>query len=282
MKLLKSVMNTKVISIIGGHGQMGTLFRQLWQNQGYEVHAIGRKDLESCDKILTLSAAVIICVPIKDTTAMIAKLAPRLNKSTILADFTSLKVEPLMTMLAEHSGPVLGLHPMFGPTIHAPHNQIIVHCQGRNPDACQWLIDSLKQLGFTLKSMSAAKHDQAMNFIQGIEHFVTFSLGTFLYHKQEHPQELLEIASPIYLAKLLLMGRIFDQDPALYADIIMADTKRIQLIKEFSLWLNQWVTKLEQCNKAEFIAEFKQASAWMGDFTAYAQRVSDDFLTIDL
>ena len=129
-------MNTKVISIIGGHGQMGTLFRQLWQNQGYEVHAIGRKDLESCDKILTLSAAVIICVPIKDTTAMIAKLAPRLNKSTILADFTSLKVEPLMTMLAEYSGPVLGLHPMFGPTIHAPHNQIIVHCQGRNPDAC--------------------------------------------------------------------------------------------------------------------------------------------------
>lgn len=275
-------MSKKTISIIGGFGQMGTLFCKLWQEQGYTVHAVGRKNWDSCDAELAQSDAVIVCVPIKDTADIITKLAPRLSQTTILADFTSLKAEPLMAMLAEHSGPVIGLHPMFGPTINTPQNQIIAHCQGRYPQSCQWLIESLSKIGFTLKAMTATKHDQAMNFIQGIEHFLTFSLGTFLYHKQEHPQELLEIASPIYLAKLLLMGRIFDQDPSLYADIIMADKQRIQLIKEFSVWLGEWVTQLEKYNKEEFIAEFKQASEWMGDFTAYAQRVSDDFLTIKL
>lgn len=275
-------MSKKTISIIGGFGQMGTLFCKLWREQGYTVHAVGRKNWDSCDAELAQSDAVIVCVPIKDTADIITKLAPRLSQTTILADFTSLKAEPLMAMLAEHSGPVIGLHPMFGPTINTPQNQIIAHCQGRYPQACQWLIESLSKIGFTLKAMTATKHDQAMNFIQGIEHFLTFSLGTFLYHKQEHPQELLEIASPIYLAKLLLMGRIFDQDPSLYADIIMADKQRIQLIKEFSVWLGEWVTQLEKYNKEEFIAEFKQASEWMGDFTAYAQRVSDDFLTIKL
>lgn len=275
-------MNTKTISIIGGFGQMGALFRKLWHEQGYIVHAIGRKNWDNCNTELAQSDAVIVCVPIKDTADIITKLAPRLHPTTVLADFTSLKSEPLLTMLAEYAGPVIGLHPMFGPTINTPQNQIIAHCQGRNPQACQWLIDSLAELGFTLKAMTATKHDQAMNFIQGIEHFLTFSLGTFLYHKQEHPQELLEIASPIYLAKLLLMGRIFDQDPSLYADIIMADKQRIQLIKEFSLWLSKWVTQLEKYNKEDFIAEFKQASSWMGDFTAYAQRVSDEFLTINL
>lgn len=275
-------MQNKNITIIGGHGQMGKLFHQLWQDQGHTVYPIGRAEFDNCDDKLAVSDLVVICVPIKDTCDIIKKIAPRLKKNTVLADFTSLKSDPLMTMLAQHSGAVLGLHPMFGPTIHSPHNQIIVHCEGRNPSSCQWVIDSLSKIGFTLKAMNASKHDQAMNFIQGIEHFLTFSLGTFLHQKNEHPKELLEIASPIYLAKLLLMGRIFDQDPALYADIIMADKKRIELIKEFSLWLTDWVTKLENYDKTQFIDEFKNASLWMGEFTAYAQKVSDDFLTIDL
>lgn len=275
-------MQNKNITIIGGHGQMGQLFHRLWQEQGHTVYPIGRAEFESCDDKLKISDLVIICVPIKDTCDIIKKIAPRLQPNTVLADFTSLKSDPLMTMLAQHSGAVLGLHPMFGPTIHSPHNQIIVHCEGRNPSLCQWIIDSLSNIGFTLKAMNANKHDQAMNFIQGIEHFLTFSLGTFLHQKNEHPKELLEIASPIYLAKLLLMGRIFDQDPTLYADIIMADKKRIALIKEFGIWLNTWVTKLENYDKIQFIEEFKNASSWMGEFTAYAQKISDDFLTIDL
>lgn len=275
-------MANKTITIIGGAGGMGQLFTTLWQHQNFIIRSIDKDDWQNAEAILLTSDAVIISVPINLTEETINRVAKLIRPTTILADFTSIKVTPLLTMLTAHTGAVLGLHPMFGPTITSPHNQVIVCCDGRYPEQYQWLIDSLITMDFTIKTMSADKHDQAMNFIQGIEHFLTFSLGTFLHHKQEHPQELLEIASPIYLAKLLLMGRIFDQDPALYADIIMADRTRLELIREFTTWLTDWVAKLETYNKPDFIAEFSNASKWMGEFTTYAQKVSDDFLTIDL
>lgn len=273
---------SKTITIIGGKGLMGQLFTKLWQDIGYTIHQVGSDDWGKLADYLAKSDAVIISVPIDKTNEIIQQIAPMLPQDIILADFTSIKSSPLITMLSEFNGNVVGLHPMFGSTINSPEHQVIVHCNGRNPEKCQWLIDSLVHIGFTLKAMEAMEHDQAMNFIQGIEHFLTFSLGTFLHHKDQHPEKLLEIASPIYLAKLLLMGRIFDQDPALYANIIMADKSRITLIKEFAEWLNIWVSKLEQYNKDEFIAEFSKASEWMGKFTNYSQNISDKFLTIDL
>lgn len=275
-------MVNKTITIIGGAGGMGQLFAALWQQQNFIIRSIDKDDWQDAEEILSTSDAVIVSVPINLTEETISRVAKLIHPTTILADFTSIKVTPLLAMLTAHTGAVLGLHPMFGPTITSPHNQVIVRCDGRYPEQYQWLINSLTTMDFTIKTMSADKHDQAMNFIQGIEHFLTFSLGTFLHHKHEHPQELLEIASPIYLAKLLLMGRIFDQDPALYADIIMADRTRLELIREFATWLTDWVAKLETYNKPDFIAEFSSASKWMGEFTAYAQKVSDDFLTIDL
>jgi len=275
-------MHKKNITIIGGYGLMGQLFNSLLSKAGYNVRNIGEKDWELAPPILANSDWVIISVPIHLTGFIINKAADLIKSDCILSDFTSIKTEPLLTMLSKYNGPVVGLHPMFGPTINDTKQQVIVVCNGRFPEKYQWVIELLLFLGFTLKTMPASEHDQAMNFIQGVEHFLTFSLGTFLHQKNQHPQELMQMASPIYMAKLLLMGRIFDQDPALYADIIMADKNRLALIKEFSIWLNQWITKLEENNKQEFIKEFKQASEWMGTFTRYSQELSDKFLNNQL
>ena len=275
-------MNKKNIVIVGGHGLMGQLFTRLFNNVGHNVVPIGRNDWQTAPDILAQADWVIICVPISITIETITKIAKYISKDCVLSDFTSIKVDPLLAMLREHAGPVLGLHPMFGPTINSTKNQVIVNCSGRYPEKISWIIELLTKLGFTIKPMEATLHDQAMSFIQGIEHFLTFSLGTFLHHKNQHPEQLMEMASPIYLAKLLLMGRIFDQDAALYADIIMADKSRIKLIKEFSQWLNHWVDELEKSNKQEFIKEFESARNWMGKFTSYSQEVSDTFLNIQL
>lgn len=277
-------MNNKdrIITIIGGNGLMGQLFSNLWQSQNIAIQIIDQDNWSQAKEFISKSDAVIISVPINLTVKIINDVAKHMQDNCILADFTSIKVTPLIEMLKHHHGAVVGLHPMFGSTITTTKKQVIVKCDGRSPEKYQWLIDSLHDLGFTIKTMSAEEHDLSMNFIQGIEHFLTFSLGTFLHNKNKHPNELLEVASPIYLAKLLLMGRIFDQDPKLYADIIMADKSRINLIKEFATWLNTWVDKLVLLNKQEFIEEFSKASQWMGEFTNYAQNISDNFLNIKI
>lgn len=275
-------MIPKIITIVGGKGQMGELFCRLFESLGHVIHKIGSRDWDDARQYIAQSDLVIVSVPINRTGAIIEQVAALMPKQAILADFTSIKVDPLLAMLKHHSGAVIGLHPMFGPTITSTQSQVVVCCEGRYAEQSQWLLDNLVQLGFTLKQMTASEHDQAMSFIQGVEHFITFSLGTFLHHKNQHPEKLLEIASPIYLAKLLLMGRIFDQDPKLYADIIMANPTRIALIAEFAEWLQQWVHKLKADDKTAFIEEFSSATRWMGDFTKYSQNISDDFLNIDL
>jgi prephenate dehydrogenase len=127
--------------------------------------------------------------------------------------------------------------------------------------------------------MSAKTHDDAMAFIQGVEHFSTFVLGSFLHKHEQHPKELFNLASPIYQAKLALMGRIFDQDASLYASIISADNSRLQLIEDYIKHLQHWVDKLKNNQTDDFISEFTQTSQWMGDFTHSSQLASDKFLT---
>ena len=126
--------------------------------------------------------------------------------------------------------------------------------------------------------MDAKTHDTAMDFIQGIEHFSTFVLGSFLHTNNKHPDNLYTLASPIYQTKLALMGRIFDQDASLYADIIASDRTRLDKIEEYSKYFSSWIAKLKLGKHDDFIDEFTATRKWMGEFTHQSQIATDEFL----
>ncbi len=89
---------------------------------------------------------VIVSVPIHVTEQIIAKLPP-LPEDCILVDLASVKNGPLQAMLAAHTGPVLGLHPMFGPDSGSPAKQVVVYCDGRQPEAYQWFPEQIQVWG---------------------------------------------------------------------------------------------------------------------------------------
>ncbi len=266
----------KLITIIGGRGQMGMLFTKLWQQQGFNVRQLEKDDWGDANTHLKNSDLVIICVPINITLNIINQASRYLKKTTILADFTSIKTEPIEAMLKAHNGAVVGLHPMFGPNIENPDKQIVINCGGRGDS--QWVINSIRNMGFLVTNMDARSHDTAMDFIQGIEHFSTFVLGSFLKANNQLPDNLFSISSPIYQTKLALMGRIFDQDASLYADIISADKTRLDKIEEYSKYFSNWIAKLKLSKRDEFIDEFEATRKWMGEFTNKSQTVTDKFL----
>lgn len=268
----------KVITIIGGKGLMGQLFTQYWQDAGAIVNALGRDDWQLADQLIKQANLVIICVPIRDTCKIITEACQFIRPDTVLADFTSTKQVIIKHMQECHTGPILGLHPMFGPTISSPLAQVIINCGGQKIEEASWVLDSLSQIGFSIQNMSVDEHDLAMSFIQGIEHFSTFALGSFLREQDVYPQALFGIASQIYQAKLALLGRIFDQDANLYADIIMSDAKRIELIGQYIVHMQNWLDKIKAGKVEEFISTFKDTSKWMGDFTHKSQLASDKFL----
>jgi prephenate dehydrogenase len=275
---MENVAKGKIITIIGGNGQMGKLFAKYWQQCGAIVHILEHNDWSNAPQLIATVDLVLICTPIHDTCNIIERTCQFIAHNTILADLTSIKAVTIDCMLEHHSGPVLGLHPIFGPTIDSPLLQTIINCGGRETKTSSWVIDSLSQLGFNVKNMQAHEHDLAMSFIQGIEHFSSFTLGAFLHNQNIYPLDLLNLSSPIYQTKLTLLGRIFDQDAQLYADIIMSDKKRIDLIELYVHFMQEWVDKIKSNKKDEFIYTFKDTSKWMGNFTTNAQLASDNFL----
>ncbi|MEN1663315.1 prephenate dehydrogenase/arogenate dehydrogenase family protein, partial [Pseudomonas aeruginosa] len=110
---------------------------------GYQVRILEQHDWDRAADIVADAGMVIVSVPIHVTEQVIGKLPP-LPKDCILVDLASVKNGPLQAMLAAHDGPVLGLHPMFGPDSGSLAKQVVVWCDGRKPEAYQWFLEQIQ------------------------------------------------------------------------------------------------------------------------------------------
>ncbi|OON38820.1 bifunctional chorismate mutase/prephenate dehydrogenase [Izhakiella australiensis] len=253
------------VVIVGGKGQMGRLFEKLLTLSGYQVQILDKEQWDSAETMLGQAGMVIISVPIHLTEQVIAQLPP-LPKDCILVDIASVKNVPLQAMLAAHPGPVLGLHPMFGPDTSSLAKQVVVWCDGRHPEAYQWFLEQIQVWGARLHRISASEHDQHMAFIQALRHFATFAYGLHLTEENVELEQLLALSSPIYRLELAMVGRLFAQDPQLYADIIMSSENNLALIKRYYRRFGEAIALLEKGDKQAFIDSFRKVERWFGDY----------------
>ncbi|WP_119342758.1 bifunctional chorismate mutase/prephenate dehydrogenase [Facilibium subflavum] len=279
---MSTITQQKHICIIGGNGAMGQMLYQFLSSlPNYHITCFTEADWQTPQEKLAKQDLVILAVPIAKTIDIINQVSQYITHKTILADITSIKSAPLQAMLKAHTGPVLGLHPIFGPSIAKADKQVIVYCHGRLQHAYQWFIDDLSRLHFILKEMTADAHDLAMTFIQGIEHFTTFCVGLFLKENHIDVDTLLSLSSPVYKMELNIIGRLFHQDPNLYADIIASDKNRLDMIQDYVNLIQEQIQRLQQNNgKADFINTFNEIKQWMGPFTEKAYNDSDKMLGV--
>lgn len=256
------------VVIVGGSGAMGLMFGKMLTLSGYEVRALDRGDWERREAILDGAGMVLISVPIHDTVSIIEALPP-LPPDALLVDITSVKQAPLEAMLAAHPGPVLGLHPMFGPDVESFAKQVVACCPGRGADESQWLIDQIRLWGARVHDVSAADHDAAMGLIQALRHFSTFVYGSHLAHEDRSLADLLALSSPIYRLELMMVGRLFAQSPELYFDIITSSGANVELIESYHARFGEALKLLRQDDREGFIAQFTEIGTWFG---SYAQR----------
>jgi chorismate mutase/prephenate dehydrogenase len=270
--------SVKKIVIIGGRGGIGSIFTRLFRNSGYTVEVMGHRDWDRAGEIFAGAGLVVVCVPIDRTEEVIGKLQGLLSPECVLADFTSIKTNPVKSMMAVHQGPVMGLHPMFGPDISNMAKQVIISVEGRYPEKCGWVLDQMTLWGARIKKFSAAEHDDAMSYIQALRHFTTFSYGVFLAKENPDLDVLMELSSPIYRMELMMVGRLFAQDPRLYADIIMSSKQNCNLIKDFvSSMLNE-VSLVENSDIDTFTSRFLEARDYFGEFAENAVKESGSIL----
>ena len=262
------------VLIVGGRGSMGRFLAGWFTQSDYEVRVLDRVDWPQVGPLTAGLDLCLLAVPIGVTPAVAAQVGPRLPAGCILADITSLKGEPLKAMLSGYGGPVVGLHPLFGPATTTMDQQVVVVTPGRQREACQWLLDQLALWGNVLVETSADEHDEVMGIVQALRHFATFAFGQFLHARRVPILRALELSSPIYRLELAMVGRLFAQDPSLYAEIVFATPERLALLKDYIQSLQRNLGLVERGDKAEFAARFRQVAEWFGPFSEQALRES--------
>ncbi len=266
------------VLIVGGAGEMGAYFRRYFSEAGYEARILGRHDWNEVGRLCEGIDLAILSVPIDRTPELARALGPNLPKECVLTDLTSVKAAPLKAMLEAHRGPVVGLHPLFGPTPSTMDKQIVVVTPGRDDPACQWVVDQFASWGTIIVRATAEEHDEIMGIVQTLRHFATFAFGQFLARRRTDIHRTLEFSSPIYRLELGMVGRLFAQDEALYSEIIFASPERLELLKDYMKSVNENLDMIEKGDKDLFKKEFRKIAEWFGPFGEQAMRESSFML----
>ena len=254
-------VKSRRVTVIGGQGKMGRFFVEQLSSSGHHVDILGRNDWDNARQLLEKANLVIVSVPIEQTVSIIKRTARYLNASTALVDVTSIKTPIVQAMLDCHSGPVLGLHPMFGPGVDSFLSQNVVACAGRQQQACQWFLDFIAGRGGKLIWCTPQEHDRMMGIVQAIRHFSTFGLGAFLAEEEIDLPRTLKFASPLYRMQLDLVGRLFTQDASLYLNVMLLK-KRPQVISRLAATYSRLAELVEKGDRVALSKEFEVACSF--------------------
>ncbi len=260
------------VVIVGGAGAMGVMFARMLTLSGYVVRVLDRGDWDRAPALVEGAGLVLVSVPIHDTVEIIRALPP-LPSDCLLADLTSVKCAPVAAMLQVHDGPVLGLHPMFGPDVDSFAKQVVASCAGRDAEGSDWLVKQIRLWGARVHEVSATDHDASMGLIQALRHFSTFAYGAHLASEDRGLADLLALSSPIYRLELVMVGRLFAQSPELYFDIITASPDNLELIQRYHTRFGEALELLRTDDADEFQRRFTAIGDWFG---SYAERFLDE------
>ena len=270
----------KPVVIVGGAGGMGRQLHRAFESSGWPVRVLERGDWPSAAEILEGAGIVVVSVPIDKTIDVIELLKGRVPADALLCDVTSVKAAPVAAMLRAHQGPVAGLHPMFGPDVAGFAGQVFVYAPGRDEEAAEPLLEQIRTWGAKVVRCSAEDHDRAMGIIQALRHFTTYAYGVFLEKLHPDLSLVLQLSSPIYRLELEMVGRLFAQDPRLYADIILANPRNAQLIRGYVESLAPELDLVESRERDEFIRRFERVREYFGDLAPAFMKESGHMLNL--
>jgi prephenate dehydrogenase len=263
------------VGIIGGTGQMGSLFSRVFTTAGHEVIVSGRRtELTSKDLVLQ-SDLIIVSVPIHSTIPVIQEITPYLQKGQLLCDFTSLKQEPVRAMMQTNAD-VIGLHPMFGPTVNSIQGQTIVMTPGRcSEDQLLMLTTLFTSQGARVTRTTPEHHDKMMAIIQGLTHFKALVMAETMRRLGVTPQDTESFMSPIYRIETSVAGRILAQDPMLYADILHENPEIPKVLDTCQKAATDLSEIIRMGNMDQFVEQFLADRIWFGEYCNQSLKETD-------
>jgi prephenate dehydrogenase len=263
------------LGIIGGTGKMGQFFVPVFERAGYKVTVTGRKTALTNAALASGCDIVVVSVPIRETVRVIDEIAPLLNSDQVLCDLTSLKVRPVEAML-KSKAEVIGLHPMFGPTVGSLKSQTIIACPARVKETTRDLILAIfRNEGARCTIATPEQHDRMMAVVQGLTHYVTLCMADSIRRLGMNIDDTQAFTSPVYQIELSLMGRLLSQDPALYADILEENPYVPEVLAACQQSAAELSAIVNRQDPALFSEFFERNSRHLGSYCGRGQRTTD-------
>lgn len=267
------------IGIIGGTGQMGTLFTRVFQDAGHEVRVSGRNTTLKNPDLVLMSDLIMVSVPISSTIRVIEEIVHLLTEEQIICDLTSLKKGPVTAML-KGKAEVIGLHPMFGPTVTSLEGQTIVATPARcSPGNQEMILSLFSSQGARVTITDPDHHDRMMAVIQGLTHFKALVMADAMRRLGITPDETEPFMSPVYRIESTIAGRILAQDPWLYADIL-CENPAVSTVTTACLEAAADLAEIIAGHDTGAFTEwFIRDREWFGEYCDRSQQETDRLIT---
>lgn len=263
------------ILIVGGAGRMGRLFDRAFSARGHIVDAYDVDDSRVLEAVAGDADVVIVSVPMDRATAMVERLGPIVRPDALLCDFNSLKSEICDALGRTCGGEAVGLHPMFGPSVRSLRRQKVVVCPVRSGPRAAWLRSELGRMGLELIETEPSTHDRMMAVVQVLVHFRTLVMGDALRRVGVGIDESLRFTSPIYRLELAFCGRLFAQDPNLYAEIEMQNPFGAEVRQAFVDSAAALRDLADRGDRDAFCRSFEATATYFDHFGPEAMKLSD-------
>lgn len=218
------------IGIIGGTGGMGRWFADFFEKEGHPVLVSGRDRGARPAEMAGTCPVVIVSVPIRSTTEVIRQTGPHMKRDSLLMDLTSLKAEPVRAMLESSVSEVIGLHPLFGPSVPSIEDQNIVICPARSGKWLPWVRDVFGRKGAKLVEATPERHDEIMAVVQALNHLDTIVMGLVIRQSGLEREIRESFSTPILRGKLGMIDRVFS-NPRLHTELITANPNTAKALR---------------------------------------------------
>lgn len=213
----------KRVVIAGHRGRMGKMLMERFSLlEGVEAVGVDmpfpEEEIAGCCRD---ARAVFLCIPASAIADIAEKFVPHMQAGTILTDITSVKELPMAAMERLWHGPVVGTHPLFGPSPAEGMELRVPVIPGKlaSEEDISFIEGLFQGIGCTTFRTTAERHDLAEAKIQGMN-FITSAV--YFAMTAEDP-ELLPFLTPSFQRRRNSAEKQLTEDGALFTWLFEAN-----------------------------------------------------------
>lgn len=181
------------------------------------------------------AAIVVLSVPVAALDSVLSLLQPHLRAHTILTDITSVKMLPMALMQKYHSGPIVGTHPLFGPSLQPDSLRVCLVPGENTPEPALIAVEAIyTAMGCTTFRSTAQAHDRAMAAIQSLNFITSVAYFAMLAQHTEYTPFL----TPSFERRKEAARKLLTEDAPLFTGFQESNPMATETVREYRNYLN--------------------------------------------